>query len=108
LRKNGRRDLITAIEIWNVSRVDDVLPRTNNGVEGWYRAFQSSSCAHPSQWKLIDHMKTDEALQLMTGKVIRARKEYRCLDERTRNIVQQYAVTSTMDYLCSTAHNLTF
>jgi hypothetical protein len=64
LRRNGRCDPIIAREIWNVSsRVDDVLPRTNNSVKGWHQAFQSSlSCAHPSLWKLIDHTKREEAI----------------------------------------------
>ena len=44
-------------------RVDDVLHRTNNSVEGWRRAFQSSlSYAHPSLWKLIDHIVTAKSI----------------------------------------------
>lgn len=116
LRRNGRREPIIARNLWNVnSRVDDVLPRTNNSVEGWHRAFQSSlSCAHPSLWKLIDYFKREEGLQryniaqIMTGNAVCGRKKYRCLDARLRKIVNQYDVTSTMDYLKSIAHNLNF
>jgi len=34
------------------------LPRTNNSVEAWHRAFeQSVGCNHPSIFKLIDHFR---------------------------------------------------
>lgn len=116
LRRNGRREPLIAIDIWNVcSRLDDELPKTNNSVEGWHRGFQASlSCAHPSLWKLIEHLQKEDSLQrfniiqLQAGNVIRGRKKYRSLAARIRNIYQQYATTTTMEYLRSVAYNLRF
>jgi hypothetical protein len=114
-RRNVRRAPLFPMDVWNISgRVDDALPRTNNSVEGWHRAFQSSlSCAHPSLWKFIDQLKKEEALQhfniiqVRSGASVPGRKKYRCCQGRIRNIVQRYATMSTLDFLKAIAHNLT-
>jgi len=93
-------------------RVEDVLPRTNNSVEGWHRAFHSSlSCAHPSLWKFIKQIRKEEALQhfnitqTMNGVSVAGRKKYRCCDARIRNLVQRYATMNTMEFIRAIAHN---
>jgi len=43
------------------SRITDGLLRTNNSVEGWHHAFQSSvACHHPNIYKLMDHIQTEQ------------------------------------------------
>ena len=114
-RRHVRRAPLFSLDVWNVSgRVEDVLPRTNNSVEGWHRAFQSSlSCAHPSLWKFIEQIRKEEALQhfniiqIMNGASVAGRKKYRCCDARIRNLVQRYATMNTMEFIRAIAHNLT-
>jgi len=56
LRRRRRAAPTFPIALWNMrSRVTDGLPRTNNSVEGWHHAFQSSfACHHPNIYKLIE------------------------------------------------------
>ena len=58
LRRNRRSAPTFPIALWNMwSCVADGLPRTNNSVERWHHAFQSSvSCYHPNIYKLIKHI----------------------------------------------------
>ena len=56
LEHHGRkRRPLFPIELWNVrDRVERALPRTNNSVEGWHRAFDIRiNTTHPSVSKLI-------------------------------------------------------
>ena len=56
LEHHGRRRRpLFPIELWNVrDRVERTLPRTNNSVEGWHRAFDIRiNTTHPSVSKLI-------------------------------------------------------
>ena len=40
-RQNApRRNPLFNINLWNIHRTDQELPRTNNSVEGWHRSFQ--------------------------------------------------------------------
>ena len=50
-----RRQPLFSIDLWNVrDRVEQTLPRTNNSVEGWHRAFVVRiNIVHPSIPKLI-------------------------------------------------------
>ena len=42
-------------------RVNGYLPRTNNSVEGWHRAFQQTvECHHPSIFKIVEHFKKEK------------------------------------------------
>jgi hypothetical protein len=49
-------------DIWNVrDRVQNNLPRTNNSVEAWHNAFQSTvECHHPSVYKLIEQFRHEQ------------------------------------------------
>jgi len=60
-----RKQPMFPINSWNVfDGVLESLPRTNSSVEGWQNGFQwSSMCSHPSVWRLIEHLQTDEGLQ---------------------------------------------
>ena len=50
LRRNRRAQPLFPLNVWNISdRIGEGLPRTNNSVEGWHKAFNSSLKAdHPS------------------------------------------------------------
>ena len=62
LRRNRRSAPTFPTAFWNMrSRVADCLPRTNNSLEGWHHAFQSSvSCHHPNICKLIEHIQAEQ------------------------------------------------
>ena len=45
-------------------RVQTHLTRTDNDVEGWYNAFQSSiACSHPSICRLLKVLQREQSLQ---------------------------------------------
>jgi hypothetical protein len=114
-RRNARRQPVFPLNMWNVSaRVTEALPKTNNGVEGWHRGFQSSlSCAHPTFWKFIEHLKKEEALQhfsivqLMSGGSVLGRKKYRNCQLRIQTLMARYQAMTTVDFLRAVAHNIT-
>jgi len=58
------------------------LPKTNNSVEGWHRAFSSLlGASHPTTWRLIDVIKKEQGLtemkinQLIAGQEQVAKKK---------------------------------
>ena len=56
------------IRIWNMyERVQGELARTNNVVEGWHNAFQTSiSCSHPTISKLFNVLQREQSIQEAT------------------------------------------
>jgi len=67
--RRKRKSPIFPFNIWNV--YENVLmkrPRTNNAVEGWHHAFNSSiGVHHTTIWKFIDFIKTEQ--NLMEAKI---------------------------------------
>ena len=61
-RRNMRRPPLFPHELWNLYDVVlHNLPRTNNAVEGWHRAFQRQVTAyHPNSWKFIECLKKEQ------------------------------------------------
>ena len=49
--------------VWNVNaRVAQYLPRTNNRVEAWHRAFQKTvGYVHPTVYKLIEAIRLEQS-----------------------------------------------
>lgn len=93
------------------------MPRTNNAVEGWHNAMQSSiSCSHPTIFKFIQAIKNEQALQEMkltqicSGQELKEKKKYRDFDNRLRNVVRSYEYNNNtsnfVEYLGSIAHNI--
>lgn len=115
-RRNRRGDPRFALAIWNVhNRVAENLPRTNNSVEAWHRAFQQTvDCNHPSVYKLInqfrleqDHIEIELERHLAGVNQPEASKnKYVQLNRRLQAIASTYANDSMMDYLRGIAHNL--
>jgi hypothetical protein len=92
------------------------LPKTNNAVEGWHRAFSSLLDAHhPSIWRFIDGLKNDQSLRQMQVEQYLAgveppsgRKRYRQAASNLKKNVAKYGQIPIIDYLRSVAHNLSF
>ncbi|BFZ03225.1 hypothetical protein BsWGS_06264 [Bradybaena similaris] len=68
LRRHCRASPLFPIAMWNMrTRVANGLPRTNNSIEGWHNAFQSSvACHHPTIYTLVDHFRREQDLTEQT------------------------------------------
>ncbi|QQP42000.1 Putative LOC100898192, partial [Caligus rogercresseyi] len=85
------------IKLWNVNqRTIDKMARTNNSVEGFHNAIQSSiTCAHPNLWKVIEFLKKEETLakkkyiDAFRGDITR-KTSYNKIDERLHRLVLSY------------------
>ena len=63
LNLNGERNTpLFQISLWNnFHLVPQGLLRSTNLVEAWHRGFQSTcGCHHPTIWKSIDCLKTEQ------------------------------------------------
>ncbi|XP_059147899.1 uncharacterized protein LOC131935505 [Physella acuta] len=116
LRLNVRVNPRFPIQTWNVySRVTEGLPRTNNSVEGWHRAFQQCvDCHHPSIYKIVEHFRKEQdhveiQLQRIRDGVqwpTSSKSKYVQLNRRLESILPMYGMIANMDYLRRIAHNL--
>ena len=64
--RNGRRIVPRfPVDAWNqYDRVQNELPRTNNHVEAWHRAIESSFLSsHPGLWSFLSILIKEESLQ---------------------------------------------
>ena len=119
-RAHGERRLRLrySIQCWNeYNRVISHLPRTNNAIEGWHRAFQNSiACNHPTVYSLINQFRTEQDFVELILQRIRAGEEfpqfssqiYAKVSERIERVVEQYNNLPILDYLRGVAHNLNF
>ena len=117
LRRNRRGNSKFPLPIWNVyNRILEDLPRTNNSVEGWHRAFQQTiDCHYPSVYKLIDQFRKEQdrveidIQRFYAG--IRNAKASKLnniqLNQRLKILVQNYnSNNSVIDYLRGISNNL--
>jgi hypothetical protein len=116
-RNVPRRPPMFNIDLWNMfHRSDDELPRTNNSVEGWHRAFQCHlTCCHPNFWKFISILQREESiirvsiLQHLGGHPPPPqRRRYADCNARILRIVDNFPNHETLDYLRRIAHNIGF
>ncbi|KAL3877189.1 hypothetical protein ACJMK2_034930 [Sinanodonta woodiana] len=115
-RRNRRSDPRFALANWNIHNRDaENLPRTNNSVEAWHRAFQQTlDCNHPSVYKLINHFRLEQyhiEIELEShlagvNQPEASKNKYVQLNRRLQAIVSTYANDSMMDYLRGIVHNL--
>jgi hypothetical protein len=115
-RRNRRANPRFAVEMWNVhDRVNENLPRTNNSVEAWHRAFQQTvDCNHPSIFKLINHFRLEQdhveiEMERHLSGVIQpqaSKNKYVQLNRRLQALLPTYANVNVMVYLRGIAHNL--
>ncbi|PVD26834.1 hypothetical protein C0Q70_11981 [Pomacea canaliculata] len=63
VQRGRRRRPKFDVAMWNVyNRVGDNLPRTNNSVEGWHRAFDKRmSVTHPTLGRLVSKLRKEQA-----------------------------------------------
>ncbi|XP_025102456.1 uncharacterized protein LOC112569024 [Pomacea canaliculata] len=102
------------VAMWNVyNRVGDNLPRTNNSVEGWHRAFDKRmSVTHPTLGRLVSKLRKEQAStelmmeQLAMGVRMRKNKQYEKVNTRLQALVARYAQEDVLDFLKAVAHNL--
>nr|XP_033798636.1 uncharacterized protein LOC117359609 [Geotrypetes seraphini] len=116
LRPNGRRVPPFPIPLWNMrSRVEDGLPRTNNSVEGWHHAFQSSvACHHPTIFKLLEHIQREQdhteqllaRFQAGNRAPPSSKSTYVRVTQRLTTLLPTYGQTPLFQYLRGIAHNL--
>jgi len=109
VRGNRRREGRFPVEMWNNyrrTRLD--LP---NAVEAWHVVFTREFPATIPVWRLISHLKTEEAVfegkveQLMSRAPVN-KKKYVDLDSRIKAFVNSFAETEPMEFLMGLAHNL--
>ena len=104
------------IRIWNMyERVQGELARTNNAVEGWHNAFQTSiACSHSTTSKLFNALQREQSFQEATlvkweaGQRKLASKKSMERNARIRTLVSDFANRDTATYLKGIAHNFDF
>jgi hypothetical protein len=107
-----------AITLWNMhDRVQFKLPRTNNAVEGWHRAFQTSvGACHPSIFNLIEKLHLEQAsterilARITAGEVfpLFSNVKYKKINDKIENIINDYLYRTKIDFLKGMAFNLSF
>lgn len=114
-RRRTRRPPTFSLALWNQydATLTD-LPKTNNSVEGWHRAFSSLlGASHPTIWRLIDTIKKEQGSteikinQLIAGQEqVAKKKKYTKTTTRIKKIVYSYHERNLNEYLIGIAHNL--
>ena len=103
-----RRRPLYPIALWNVrDRVERVLPRTNNSVEGWHRAFDLRiNITHPSFSKLIHKIILEQSDNEVTLEKLKSghehakpKKKYIQLNSRIVKLVNQYRSIPRLEFL---------
>ena len=114
-RRGDRRQPLFPIHMWSVkARQDAGMPRTNNQLESWHKAFQGSAeIHHPSIFRFIEAQRRDEALQrtnliqLLQGRDLTQRmKKYVTMNTRITAVQQHRDQYDLLQYLRALAHNL--
>ncbi|KAL8579458.1 hypothetical protein ACOMHN_026823 [Nucella lapillus] len=114
VQRGRRRRPKFDVAMWNVyNRVGDNLPRTNNSVEGWHRAFdQRMSVTHPTLGRLVSKLRKEQAStelmleQRAMGVRMRKNKQYEVVNTRLQALVARYAQEDVLVFLKAVAHNL--
>ncbi|XP_066969100.1 uncharacterized protein [Macrobrachium rosenbergii] len=102
------------IALWNIfERVKLNRSRTNNSIEGYHNALQSSMTnMHPNLWKLISYLKKEEILarkkkcDLDRGDAEGTKKVYSDINTRLQRQVIGYNSAQKRDYIRSITWNL--
>ena len=93
--------------MWNMhQRVMDQMPRTNNSVEGWHKAFRYGiGHPHPSFVKLLSFLQKEQSLQdaiyaKLEGGTIKKRSKLSVeREKRIYNMISNYDNRETLEYL---------
>ena len=95
-------------------RVEQILPRTNNSVEGWHRGFDIRTITtHPTISKLIHKILIEQSNSEITLEKFRSgyelaksKKKYVQLNKRIEKLVDEYIYIPHLEYLRGISHNL--
>ena len=115
-RRNQRANPRFSLQLWNVrDRVIENLPRTNNSVEAWHRAFQQTIDGdHPSVYKLVEQFRREqdhyelkiERFQAGFRHPEASKAKYVRLNRRLQALVPTYGAVPLLDYLRGVVHNI--
>jgi hypothetical protein len=104
--KSIRNDPIFPIETWNVyERVIADLPRTNNSVEAWHKAFANGINDHPLSFKLIEFFRKEQdatevkIAQINCGQKFERRRSAIKKDEAIKFVAENYESDDKMKYM---------
>jgi hypothetical protein len=117
MRRRGRRaQPLFPVSVWNVrDRLEHGLPRTNNSLEGWHRAFAVSvGASHPTIFRLVEILRIEQgstetklARQHAGDRQPPASKaKYVKLDRRLRELVTNYDEEHYEDFLRGVSYNV--
>jgi hypothetical protein len=115
VQRGRRRRPLFNIELWNVNdRVQNDLPRTNNSIEGWHRAFSRRvAITHPTLRRLVIKIRKEQSVteliiaQNSAGvRVEPPRKCYRILNDRLKALVADFDEDDIMHFIRAVANNL--
>nr|CAI5817093.1 unnamed protein product [Callosobruchus analis] len=116
-RRQHRRSPRFSHSMWNCfNTVVEGLPKTNNSIEGWHRAFEAQiSADHPNIWKFVKAIQREQSLhELQIEQYVGgaagppARKKYRNCAERIEILISHYGEEPLCTYLRGIAHNLSY
>ncbi|RNA01702.1 hypothetical protein BpHYR1_007717 [Brachionus plicatilis] len=92
------------LELWNYfERTRLGLPRTNNNLEGWHNAFQSTIRSHPHLLVLVDNLRLEQSntenlyIKLSTGQINKRKTIYVILEEQITNIITDFNTVAKRD-----------
>lgn len=117
-RRGVRRGGKFPISFWNhYESCQDLLPRTNNNIEGWHRGFNELvRQKKPTLWQLLTSLKSEQSRNELVMAQIRnavpgepQKKKYKNLNEQLISIVKGYdkpLYNNKMDYLRAIANHL--
>ncbi|RNA12641.1 hypothetical protein BpHYR1_000768 [Brachionus plicatilis] len=95
-----------SLELWNCyERTKEGLPRTNNYLEGWHNALQSTIKSHPHLLSLIDSLKPEQSntenvyIKPRTGQVNKRKAVYMKLEEQITTFVNNFNREKVVEYL---------
>lgn len=115
-RRNRRSAPLFGIPLWNVhDRIGSDLPRTNNSVEGWHRAFQQTlGCHHPTIYKLMEQLRAEQ--DFVEQKIQRhvdgfraqpsTKSKYVQLSRRLQAVTATYSSVPLLHFLGGISHNI--
>ena len=116
-QRRGRRRAMFPISMWNVrTRTEEGIPRTNNKLEGWHRAFQTQfDSPHPTMWRFMRGLHREEGLQqsllqqMISGHPGPVQeKKYDELNRRLTTLIRRNSAgeTTTVEFLRGVSYNL--
>ena len=99
--------------MWNVlDRAGTGSTRTTNALESFHHSFNSLlSCTHPAVWKLLESLEAQQnqtrsrMLRISRGDTFKASAINRKRNERIMNLISQYTLANTMDFLRGIGYN---